>query len=1416
VENVRAILETGKAEVDCFMPGATKLFWAAHAWKLDVIKLLLEHGADPNRRSTTDRDLYYRGDTITEERHLDCKRGPTPLHAFPGPRRLLYGTRVIFEDEEENTAACLRVLIEAGADLNATMDNEPRYGQNMTPLHLAVQGTEDGESWGDVDHAEEILTKLLLSAGANPNAKTKDGDTPLHLANMEKPRLLEILVEHGADINVLNGWGRSPLLEMINRLRWCYCSWNKVEPSAKLFHRLLELGTDVHLVDNEGDTIIHHILRSIRGFVDPKFMRLIKKLLREGVDLNRRNKKGQPPLWGYDSSASNADDEKVLRVLAGAGMDMNARDEKGRTFLWEATTQYSIKFETISKFIRLGADPGALTHDGSSLLHTAAAERKGPEWIRNPILAGARPDALEKHGNTLIHAVLRGPHMYDNAQEVLQVLVEAGALPLAKNVKGQSALHVVGNLDKLEIVLNTPAFRGLDISEPDLDGYTPLHHAARIHDKVVWRVLNAGADATALAADGVSPLHLAALSGNPGAVGLLIAKYRELNAIEKHIQLRCGRGKTPLHYACQSAIPEIVWIMLRNGAEARITDDKGLTPLHVLAELDPPKTSISRAGDIVGMLQLAGADVNAEAVLQAGDEKTSTTSTPLDIAVERKSWDVVRQLIAHGAEPRDSHRRSVDFVLATDKKKAAEQARNAQANVPRSQGRHRAWRGRWAACPGPKRPLEEGTHFITSGQDILDAKTQKGDDEASGTDILHRVLQDSDYDTVKEYAQLGGDMLELDHYRNHTFLHHLVDGGHADLLEYFGDKVAELEAQESLQKDEESCGTLLGTACERHLPSLQIIQLLVDKLGVDVNAVYNRRHCCDKLQGATALHILATSAYFWQAEALEYLISKGADIEARNKSGMTPLLAAIETAYDGCFWHEETVRILLRHGADVNATMKTTGSSALELSSQPGITKLLLENGASVESCHGRLTDVISQWMNPGIVELLLNAGVNPNELQPLQGKQSGKGQHEKRDEGVQNGDEAEQEYIEEPGWPRCYALHEAARPATSWAKFDFKPRQQAVIGLLVSHGADLYSPYPDGSFVLQAIVEERGEVRSLLAGLSHTNCNRKGHHGRTVLVSACAPIITVGPNTWTLDPQTASVMPCVVHALLDSGADPLAADNEGRTPLHWFCTFPGLFDEECREVFIALACHGPAAVKLSDSQERKPLHLALATYASGSQQSAFAIQHLLSLGADPGDPDPLTGNSALHFIAPRLVGESTAAATAAGLLRELAASVDINARNDAGETCVISFAAAGWEGTRDPKGKTPHPTYAIAHDTTHAKALDVFTDLGADLMAVDTRKRTLLHVTAGREARDRDRDQKIQDVKSAFEKLMRLGVDPRAEDDELRTAIDVAVARDLSGIVRLFSEEGKRMEENPRQKQNSQSESESEDDEFD
>ncbi|KAL2198850.1 ankyrin repeat-containing domain protein [Corynascus similis CBS 632.67] len=1352
VENVRLLLETGRVNVDCFYGGVTKLFKAAQDRKPALVKLLLEYGADPNKRSDVKKLNSYAGGITMEITHPQRDRGPTPLHAFAGIRHHRIS---LFDDEKEDVVECFRLLIDAGADVNATMDDN--WDENVTALHLAVE--ENKDSFWDFGETD---------TGADFNAKTKRGNTPLHLANPEKL----------PDINTVNGQGRSPLLELILR-SGRFSSWE-----------LLDLGADVNITDDEGNTILHYILSKLESFAEPQFLPLVQRILAAGADPNKRNKKGQPPLWKYKpgSQSYSVNDhahEDLLRMLVDAGLDLNARDDTGRTILWVIGKQ----------LVRLGADPGAVAQDGETLLHFAVKDKKTPEWFRYLISAGARADTLDQDGETIIHALLRVPRGDDLTR----------ASPLARNAKGQSALHVVQSIDMLNIALNTPSFSSLDVNEPDVDGLTPLHHAVALGEVAVHQLINAGADPTALAVGCLSPLHIAARAGNASVVGLLLARYHERN------------GRAPLHYACLSGSPET----------------NGLTPLHALTEAETQKMPgflgcLRYLGDFIKMLQLAGMDLNAEAVVQT-DERTSRIMTPLDMAVEQQSWAVARQLIAHGANPRDNHKQSEEFVLATDKRKASEEARKAQAQTSSAQdasSRDWRWRGRWAACPGAKYVLHKDTYFIACGQDILDLKAQNGQgdtdssknsdnsDEPNGVDILRSVMrEDGDYDTVMEYAEVGGNMLELDQRNDGTILHDLVEEGYVELLEHLGSKVAELEAQEWVQQDEERAGTLLCTACEREKPSLHLIQLLVDKLGVDVNAVYNRSGFCYKLRGATALHVLASGAHFWQVEALQYLLAKGADIEARNKDGMTPLLAAISTQHPNGFWREETVRVLLRHGADVHATMKgiyptQRDISALELSSQPGVTKLLLENGASVENCPGILARVVGEWMEPEIVKLLLDAGLDPNELPTAQGKLRGVNQSGDNGDSTSEDNEAEHEHEEKTNVDVRYALHEAARSRTIYRRdFDFKSRQQAVLEMLISHGANPCAVYPDGRFVIQAIIEDRGVVNSILPRLSREECNGKGHRGRTLLISACTSLAPVAPPPYsysrTSDPLT--VVIDTIHALLDAGADPYAADDEGRTPLHWFCTLEGQFSEAHRNAFVALIRRGPEAVQTTDKQGRKPLHLALATYAERAQHFPSMIEELLTAGADPADPDPVTGNSTLHFVSPRLVGEPAAAAAAAELFRSLASRLDINARNAAGETPLFTFAAAGWEGKPEPTSKISHPQYAAENDVTHAAALErVFAGLGADMLAVDAHSRTLLHVTAGRELPNGRYGYQLDDIANAFKKLMDLGVDPRQEDDELRTAIDIAVARQLNGIMQREreadeaegSEEGSRSED--------------------
>ena len=113
-----------------------------------IIKLLLEHGADPNQE--------------------DKETVSTPLIAAI----------------ENNNIEIIKLLLEHGANL------ENQDEKMFTPLNYAV---EEGNM--------EII-KLLLEKGADPNEPDEQGCTSLFFAiKNDNPEIIKLLLEHGADLN---------------------------------------------------------------------------------------------------------------------------------------------------------------------------------------------------------------------------------------------------------------------------------------------------------------------------------------------------------------------------------------------------------------------------------------------------------------------------------------------------------------------------------------------------------------------------------------------------------------------------------------------------------------------------------------------------------------------------------------------------------------------------------------------------------------------------------------------------------------------------------------------------------------------------------------------------------------------------------------------------------------------------------------------------------------------------------------------------------------------------------------------------------------------------------------------------------------------------------------------------------------
>ncbi|GFU97771.1 putative ankyrin repeat protein FPV162 [Trichonephila clavipes] len=192
-------------------------------------------------------------------------------------------------------------------------DAVPNRCWDDTPLITAIK----------LHRPPEVIKELLL-IGANVNMRsTYLNSTPLNLAtnlpdcNVE---IVNLLLEHGADIDTLNKYYDTPLIHAIRHFT----------ENMDLIKTLLEAGASINGANLKGETPLITAMKNPRCTVE-----LFRKLLRYKADVNFKDKRNCTPLH-YAVRCLKDNRFKIVKELIKLDCDIHATDYSGQTPLYFA------------------------------------------------------------------------------------------------------------------------------------------------------------------------------------------------------------------------------------------------------------------------------------------------------------------------------------------------------------------------------------------------------------------------------------------------------------------------------------------------------------------------------------------------------------------------------------------------------------------------------------------------------------------------------------------------------------------------------------------------------------------------------------------------------------------------------------------------------------------------------------------------------------------------------------------------------------------------------------------------------------------------------------------------------------------------------------------------------------------------
>jgi ankyrin repeat protein len=312
LQGVKALINQNPGLVDARdEDGRTPLHWACRGVHLEVVRFLVDRGADcnaaDNNQTVPLHSLAARNNAeaieilLAKGALIDAKEygGHTALHyaamydatdaaallieegAGIETRNDYQRTPLLLCARERGGPETTRVLIEAGADVNA------RDKFQSTPLELAA--------W----RGKEEVTDMLLDAGADiPSGERSTGSALILAASKGLTRLFDTVAMRGGDLSFMLPNGGTLLHSAASG------------GSVRILEILISNGLDINLRDSLGWTPLHYAARDGRA-------ENVERLIAEGADINVRTIMGQSPL----NIADEMKQDKVRALLIEKGAE---------------------------------------------------------------------------------------------------------------------------------------------------------------------------------------------------------------------------------------------------------------------------------------------------------------------------------------------------------------------------------------------------------------------------------------------------------------------------------------------------------------------------------------------------------------------------------------------------------------------------------------------------------------------------------------------------------------------------------------------------------------------------------------------------------------------------------------------------------------------------------------------------------------------------------------------------------------------------------------------------------------------------------------------------------------------------------------------------------------------------------------